>query len=100
MLVEKTHQSRLPERNNAPLLYVDYITTAPWNDRALTKSPQFRFVGTALIDASIKISVALGFGGHIGLHSLPQAESFYRNGIGMTDLGLDAEYHDLRYFEK
>jgi len=39
-----------------------------------------------------------GFKGRLGLHSLPQADNFYRK-IGMTDLGQDASYQNLRYFE-
>ncbi len=37
--------------------------------------------------------------GRIGLHSLPQANSFYAYVCGMTDLGQDATYENLRYFE-
>ena len=40
-----------------------------------------------------------GFKGRIGLHALPQSEGFYASKIGMTDMGKDPGYHDLRYFE-
>ena len=40
-----------------------------------------------------------GFAGRVGLHSLPQAEPFYRDVCGMTDLGEDPNEYDLRYFE-
>jgi hypothetical protein len=33
------------------------------------------------------------------LHSLPQADGWYANDCGMTDLGCDATAHNLRYFE-
>lgn len=39
----------------------------------------------------------MGFGGRIGLHSLPQAETFYRD--WMTDFGRDPQHQGLRYFE-
>jgi hypothetical protein len=39
------------------------------------------------------------FKGRIGLHSLPQANAFYANTCGMTDLGFDQDYEGLRYFE-
>ena len=40
------------------------------------------------------------FHGRIGLHSLPQANDFYANTCGMTDLGADRDYNGgLRYFE-
>ncbi len=82
-----------------PLVYVDYIATAPWNLRSLTDTPRYRGVGKVLIEAAITFSRDCGMGGRIGLHALPQAESFYRDTCGMTDLGEDANEYDLRYFE-
>ena len=38
-------------------------------------------------------------GRRIGLHSLPQANGFYANTCGMTDLGADLDHRGLRYFE-
>ena len=35
----------------------------------------------------------------IGLHSLPQADSFYRDRCRMSDLGRDASKQNLTYFE-
>ena len=35
------------------------------------------------------LSEELEFHGRIGLHSLPQADGFYANTCGMTDLGAD-----------
>ncbi|MNL87813.1 hypothetical protein D3C87_2171780 [compost metagenome] len=40
-----------------------------------------------------------GFGGRIGLHSLPAAEKFYRTQWGMESLGPDPDYYGLTYFE-
>ena len=45
------------------------------------------------------LSEELEFQGRIGLHSLPQANGFYANACGMTDLGADADHQGLRYFE-
>ena len=45
------------------------------------------------------LSENLEFHGRIGLHSLPQANGFYANTCGMTDLGTDPDYGGLRYFE-
>ena len=61
-------------------------------------APRLRGVGSALIAAAIALSEDEGFKGRLGLHSLPQADAFYRK-IGMTDLGLDAACQNLRYFE-
>ena len=45
------------------------------------------------------LSEELEFHGRIGLHSLPQANGFYADTCGMTDLGADPDYEGLRYFE-
>jgi hypothetical protein len=55
-------------------------------------------VGKVLLQAAIAMSDEEGFKGRIGLHSLPQAETFYSN-IGMTNCGIDVSYENLRYFE-
>ena len=60
--------------------------------------PKLRGVGSALLTAAVALSVEEGFKGRLALHSLPQADAFYRK-IGMTDLGSDAQYQNLRYFE-
>jgi hypothetical protein len=46
--------------------------------------------------------IAAGGLGRIGLHSLPQADTFYGERCGMPNLGLDVAYSPsfpLRYFE-
>lgn len=47
------------------------------------------------------MSVDEGNRGRIGLHLLPQADIFYREKCGMTDLGPDTSYRPrpLRYFD-
>jgi hypothetical protein len=47
----------------------------------------------------VEASLEAGYHGRIGLHSLRQADGFYRDSCGMTDLGPDSEYFNLRYFE-
>jgi len=61
--------------------------------------PRYCGVGSIFIRTAIEVSRLEGFKGRIGLHSLPQSESFYGNKCGMTDLGKDSNYQDLRYFE-
>ena len=80
------------------LIYVDYLMSAPWN-RPVTPRPRFRGVGQRFIRAAIEQSQELGFEGRIALHSLPEAEAFYAQKCGMSDIGPDAQYYDLRYFE-
>lgn len=81
------------------LLYVEYVETAPWNLRPLQNHRRYAQIGFVLIAEAIAMSADSGFEGRIGLHSLPQAEVFYREKIGMTDYGPDANYHKLCYFE-
>jgi hypothetical protein len=99
LLLDYTRQSHLPELAGAPLVYVDYLATAPWNLRELNDPPQFTGVGRALIGYAQDLSVEQGYAGRVGLHSLPQAETFYRERLRMLDLGPDNQYHGLHYFE-
>ncbi len=87
-----------PSQAGRPLVYLDYLEVAPWNRPELGITPRLRGTGSALVTAAIALSDEEGFKGRIGLHSLPQADSFYRK-IGMTDLGHDPAYQNLRYFE-
>ncbi len=83
------------------LVYAEFVESAPWNrNDLLCDSPKFRLVGSCLIRAAAELSKSEGFKGRIGLHSLPQADDFYRSVCGMTDFGKDSNYkHHLRYFE-
>jgi len=98
MLVKTTHPCRLPIQRGKPLVYVDYLETAPWNQRELVMQPQFGGIGLVMLAAAITLSREEGFAGRIGLHSLPQAVKFYEN-CGMTNLGSDPSKQGLPYFE-
>jgi hypothetical protein len=80
------------------IVYVDYLESAPWNLKAFVARPRFFGVGTVLLADAIHLSRDLGLGGRVGLHSLPQAETFYTR-CRMTRVGPDSEYYDLPYFE-
>lgn len=99
MRVDLTKSGREPSQAGKPLVYVDYLEVAPWNRPDLGRTPRLKGVGTALIVAAVSLSHEEEFKGRIGLHSLPQADAFYRERCGMTDLGPDAAYQNLRYFE-
>jgi hypothetical protein len=100
MLVLKSSVTcRLPEQSNKRLIYIDYLAAAPWNLPSLAREPRFRLCGSVFITAAIRLSRANGYEGRIGLHSLPQAEEFYRRKCGMTYMGIDADYEGLPYFE-
>lgn len=97
-LLDLTKVAREPSQAGKPLVYVDYLEVAPWNQPIPTCQQQLRGVGSALLSGAISLSENEGFMGRIGLHSLPQAEKFYRR-WGMVDLGPDKHYEDLHYFE-
>ena len=97
--VDLTKSAREANSLGKPLVYLDYLEVAPWNRPELGFTPRLRGVGTALVTAAVALSEEEGFKGRIGLHSLPQADNFYRRRCGMTDLGPDTAYQNLRYFE-
>ncbi len=80
------------------LVYIEYLTSAPWNRKEIQRPPRFRGVGANLLRYARIRSVELGYGGRVGLHSLPRSERFYDNQL-MTNYGIDGEKDDLVYFE-
>jgi hypothetical protein len=99
MLLSFWRTSQLPNQADLPIVYVHYLATAPWNLRSLVQEPRYAGIGQTLIAAAVAKSVSLGCEGRLGLHSLPQAETFYGNTCGMTPGELDPSEEDLRYFE-
>lgn len=93
------HRSRIDDHRGQHLVYVEFVENAPWNRAELFDPPRYRGVGSVLIMAAVTLSEELEFHGRIGLHSLPQANGFYANTCGMTDLGADPDHEGLRYFE-
>ena len=90
---------RIDNQKGKHLVYVEFVENAPWNRKELFDPPRYRGVGSILIRAAVSLSEELEFNGRIGLHSLPQANDFYANTCGMTDLGADSDYQGLCYFE-
>lgn len=95
-----SHFTRLEADRGKPLVYGEYIEAAPWNWKVpeLGQVSRFRGAGSLLFREAVLESVRQGFHGRVGLHALPQAESFYE-GAGMTRVGPDAWKQDLIYFE-
>lgn len=89
--------AREPTQLNKPLVMIDLLATAPWNRPKLAISPRFKGVGRIMMVAAISLSVDEEFEGRIGLHALPQAESWYRDVCGMTPIGVDKT--QMQYFE-
>jgi hypothetical protein len=92
-------RSRSVDSLGEPIVYVNYIESAPWNQTACRTTLKYHGVGSMLVAFAMLLSRSAGYNGVVGLHSLTAPESFYTQVIGMTDLGIDASYYGLRYFE-
>ncbi len=99
MFVNMLRRCRLAAQLNEHMVYVDLLSTAPWNRPNLAQNPVYRGVGGILMTEAILQSKDEGFVGRIGLHALPRAAEFYRTQWGMVSLGPDPHYHGLHYFE-
>lgn len=100
MITDLTHRAKLDAKQAAHLVYVEYLETAPWNRKEIMgQEPRLSGCGSIMVRAAIELSKEEGFQGRVGLHSLPQANNFYANQVGMEDLGIDKDYQTLRYFE-
>lgn len=80
------------------LVYVEFLASAPWNRKLIQRPPRFRGVGTNLLRYARLRSVELGYGGMVGLHSLPESVRFYENQL-MNNFGADENKDYLIYFE-
>lgn len=102
MLETQWHRSLFYQSQK--LIYIEALSTAPWNRQRVSQPPRFKAVGTALLVFSRLRSLELGYEGRVGLHALPGAESFYEHKNMMrldadpTDL-LDPDEEQLTYFE-
>lgn len=96
MILETAHHvSRGASR---PLIYVEYLATAPWNRPSIQTPRLVGGCGRVLIQHAVARSESLGYGGLVGLHSLPAALAFYV-GIGFKDFGPDPGEDALHYLE-
>ena len=100
MLVNLTKlTARLPSQRGKDLAYIEFVSTAPWNRKDFGVHPEYSGVGANMIRAAIELSRNEGFHGRVGLHSLNQADRFYKETCGMSELGPDDHYDGLNYFE-
>ena len=99
LTVKDTHVASLPPDAGKPLVYLNFIETAPWNwdVEEVNRRRKYGLVGAALFAAAVGQSYAVGCDGRLGLHSLWQAESFYR-GRHMVEV-RGREKDGMNYFE-
>ncbi|HEX8980818.1 MAG TPA: hypothetical protein VF811_14010 [Parasulfuritortus sp.] len=99
MFINLLQRCRHPNQANEHMVYIDLVSTAPWNRPRLVLEPTYKGVGLVLITEAILQSRDEGFGGRIGLHALPGSETVYRDKLRMELLGPDPNYQNLNYFE-
>lgn len=96
------HRCRLEPQVGKELVYVDYVETAPWNIAYYMHALGFRSiygrVGLRLLQAAVQCSLDGELKGRVGLHSLSDAEGFYRK-VGMSESAPDVDKQNLRWFE-
>lgn len=93
------HFCQIDKQKGKPLVYLQYLATAPWNSPDIVDEPTYSLVGKTFMAVAIQESFSQAFKGRIGLHALPQSESYYADVCNMTDLGKDQSAENLRYFE-
>jgi hypothetical protein len=91
-------QAHLGRRTGKAIVYVEYLTVAPWNRETIQSPRRYSGCGRALLKFAIQRSDDLGCDGRVGLHSLPGSRSFYA-GLGFKGLGPDEAEGGLHYFE-
>lgn len=96
-----SHTARLKADRGKPLVYIDFIESAPWNWKlpVVGQSGRYGGVGSTLFGVAVRQSLDEGFSGRVGLHSLPQSEGFYKEVLKMTPIGRDSNKQNLLYFE-
>jgi hypothetical protein len=88
-----SHFAELAPDRGKPLVYVEFLESAPWNLREMCETPRFGLIGVRLMEAVARLSIQEGFHGRVGLLALPQAELFYQDCLmihieGMIKVGM------------
>ncbi|MGI2151874.1 hypothetical protein ACROAK_03130 [Shewanella oncorhynchi] len=93
-----TYHPKASELYSGNIFYIEFIAVAPWNRDDPMEQKRFKSLGSLLMRIVINYSVTkLGLTYGFSLHSLPQANGFYKR-IGMTHC-KNADKDSLEYFE-
>ena len=68
--------ARLAPDKDKPLVYIDYLETAPWNAREFTSTPIYKLVGLRLAQVAARTSVQEGFSAGLGCTRSHSRERF------------------------
>jgi hypothetical protein len=97
--LSKGHWAQLTPGVGQPLIYADYIESAPWNWTVEgIQARRYMAIGAVLLRAAIEQSYTKGWDGRVGLHALPQAAGFYQ-GQGFQFVRNDPAKQNLPYYE-
>src|SRR6266571_1893068 len=66
MMTNDVTSARLIAQFGKPLIYVEFVATAPWNRPKLQNPPRYRGVGQVFVLAAIETSRDAGFKGRVG----------------------------------
>jgi len=97
MMIIETAKKTSKLQTGKPIVYIEYLASAPWNRKAILETPKYGLVGKMLFSQAIGESVEKGFNGRVGLHSLPGAYRWYEH-QGLTKFKLEQD-NSLHYFE-
>jgi Sigma-70 factor, region 1.1 len=95
MQIKQGHVVRCGTANRKPVVYVSFLEVAPWNSRK-AKDRKFSGLGEMLIRVAQAQSVLSGTEGRVGLHSLLDAEEFYKK-LGFKPMDCSNEYNEVYY---
>jgi len=99
MFVKNVAYAREKSQLGKFIIHIVLVSTAPWNRNGFTNTPLYKGIGPLFLGAAISLSMSEQCEGRVGLHSLPQSESWYNDVCCMTNLGPDPKCQNLKYFE-
>ena len=98
MVTDLTRRCKLDQQKGDHLVYIENLAVAPWNRGAIASPRKLGGLGKMMLAVAVKLSESEGWNGRVGLHSLPQSESFYTE-CGFARVKVDRNYENLWYFE-
>jgi len=91
------HSAQLAPDQGKPLVYVEFLESAPWNLKDTCEDPRYGLIGVRLLEVVVRLSIDEGFHGRVGLLALPQVGSFYEKYL-MTQVE-GAGKSGMKYYE-
>ncbi|HAS90144.1 MAG TPA: GNAT family N-acetyltransferase [Desulfovibrio sp.] len=61
VITKSIHSARLESQKGKPLIYVDYIETAPWNIKGFMPPGKYSGIGSIFLNTAIQVSVHEGY---------------------------------------